>query len=62
MDFLRKMKRDLNLECDDTQLKNKVELLVKKYKEMKERCGKTGEGLTEDTVEYKSWEGISMNY
>ena len=40
MDFLWKMKLEYAFDCTDIELKNKIELMEKKYKETKEHCGK----------------------
>lgn len=51
------MKEDLNLICgDEKQIVNKVQIMEAKYKSINLECGKTGEGLTEGTMEFKTWE------
>jgi hypothetical protein len=54
------MRDNLYLDCDDgniKQLVNKMQVMEAKYKLVNSECGKTGEGLTEGTMEFKSWEG-----
>lgn len=52
------MKSSLGIDCEDEkQLINKIQIMESKYKSVKSQCGKTGEGLTEDTIEFETWEG-----
>jgi len=56
------MKTTLKLGCiDELQIINKMQMMEAKYKAVKLDFGRTGEGLTEDTLEYKTWEGELYN-
>jgi hypothetical protein len=55
--FVKTLKTALGLECEDGQLVNKLQMMESKYKSVKIECGRTGEGLTEGTMEFVSWEG-----
>lgn len=55
--FVKAVRAALGFDCEDGQLLNKIQMMETKYKSVKIDCGRTGEGLTEGTMEYQSWEG-----